>query len=137
MATFIRKLFGHFGAKKDHAYRKPVVRSEEEVGGFGVKVAAAAEITMHVPVVSWSAYGNGGVQGLKWYLQKLRVDNDGDVAQEFLSEVIPDCIDDHHQGMPPGLESVAQTMPAVLKGPVYTQDGNVHQAVEPFSFAND
>lgn len=62
MATFIRKLFGHFGAKKDHPHRKPVVRSEEEAGGFGVKVAVAADLTMHAPVMSWSVYGNGGVQ---------------------------------------------------------------------------
>ncbi|CAM6094415.1 unnamed protein product [Calypogeia fissa] len=129
MATFIRKLFGHFGAKKDHAHRKPEVRSEEG-GRCGVRVSVAAETAIHVPVVSRSAYGNGGVQGLTWYTEKLRVDDDGDVAQEFLSEATPECVDADHQGTPPRLESVVQTKPAILKGPVCTQNGNVHQDVE-------
>lgn len=51
--------------------------------------------------------------------------------------MIPDCIDVHDQRRPPGLESVARTRPAILKGPVSTQDGNVHQDVESLSIGHD
>jgi len=73
------------------------------------------------------------VQGLTWYAENLRADDDGDVAQEFLEEVLPS----ETQGGPHNkksrllvFETVLHTKPVKLKGPVRIQDGNVHQSVE-------
>lgn len=65
------------------------------------------------------------VQGLTWYAKELRADDDGDVAQEFLREVVPEARD-LNSTMPPCFEAVRHTRPVKLKGPVCTQDGNVH-----------
>lgn len=70
------------------------------------------------------------MQGLRWYADKLRVDDDGDVAQEFLSEVIPETPGPYNTRRPPRFESVPRTRPVKLKGDVCTHDGNVHQHVE-------
>lgn len=76
MAGFIRKIFGHFGGKKEDHSRKqpqaqgqwqgqPVQRPEATApGGFGVKVAVPVEPAVRTPVVSQCTYGNGGVQVL-------------------------------------------------------------------------
>ena len=39
-----------------------------------------------------------GLQGLQWYAEKLKMDEDGDVAQEFLTETItsPSALDNHN-----------------------------------------
>ncbi|KAL3687796.1 hypothetical protein R1sor_014105 [Riccia sorocarpa] len=159
MAGFIKKIFGHFGAKREdhhnrkqpnnqgheqeqgqgleqppnsHQYHQPYQKPEQAAspGGFGVRVAVPLEPAVRGPVVSQCTYGNGGVQGLKWYADKLRVDDDGDVAQEFLSEVIPETPGPYNKRRPPRFESVPRTRPAKLKGDVHTHDGNVHQHVE-------
>lgn len=62
------------------------------------------------------------MQGLTWYAKELRADDDGDVAQEFLREVAPEARDLNATT----LEAVRYTRPVKLKGPVHTQDGNVH-----------
>ena len=66
-----------------------------------------------------------GVQGLSWYAKELRADDDGDVAQEFLREVVPEARD-LNATTAPSFEAVRHTRPVKLKGPVCTQDGNVH-----------
>ncbi|KAL2629916.1 hypothetical protein R1flu_014602 [Riccia fluitans] len=135
MAGFIRKIFGHFGGKKEdhhhrkqpnnnqgqeqghgveqpahnHQYHQPYQTTEQTTspGGFGVKVAVPVEPSTRGPVVAQCTYGNGGVQGLKWYADKLRVDDDGDVAQEFLSEVIPETPGPYNKRRPPRFETTS------------------------------
>ena len=70
-----------------------------------------------------------GLQGLQWYAEKLKMDEDGDVAQEFLDEVVS-----HAPGSLPracrNFKLIVKTIPAKLKGPVCTSDGNVVQCIE-------
>ncbi|CAK9196784.1 hypothetical protein BDL97_11G055400 [Sphagnum fallax] len=127
MAGIFKKFFG-FGHKEETTKKT----AEEKIpatggGGFSVKVAVSADIT---PVLA-RCYGHGGVQGLTWYAENLRADDDGDVAQEFLEEVLPS----ETQGGPHNkksrllaFETVLHTKPVKLKGPVRIQDGNVHQS---------
>lgn len=136
MAGIFRKIFGGFSHghnKKDEretqapgqqqktpggtAHQKPA-------GGFSVKVAVPTDPVVHAPVVT-ECNGNGGVQGLSWYAKELRADDDGDVAQEFLREVVHEA-QDPKANPPPCFEAVRHTRPVKLKGPVCTQDGNVH-----------
>ncbi|RAL54733.1 unnamed protein product [Cuscuta campestris] len=41
------------------------------------------------PILFPCTSGDGGIQGLRWYAKRLRVDEDGDVADEFISEILP------------------------------------------------
>ena len=66
------------------------------------------------------------LQGLQWYAEKLKMDEDGDVAQEFLSETITSHSDsDNHN-----LEVKIPAKPIRLKGPLCILNGNVYQYVE-------
>jgi hypothetical protein len=68
-------------------------------------------------------------KGLKWYSERLRVDDDGDIAEEFLSEVLPAGPGNRNRRA--RFECVRQkTRPVTLKGPVCTHNGNVHQIIE-------
>eukprot|EP00246_Nothoceros_aenigmaticus_P011841 TRINITY_DN3389_c0_g1_i2.p1 TRINITY_DN3389_c0_g1~~TRINITY_DN3389_c0_g1_i2.p1 ORF type:complete len:135 (+),score=6.04 TRINITY_DN3389_c0_g1_i2:226-630(+) len=126
MAGLLKRFFSHFGSKKGGHESKETVST---YAGFSVKVAVPAHA--NVPVVSPCHSGEGGVQGLRWYVDGLRTDDDGDVADEFWSEVPTS----HKFGADTGrnlstLELVVSTRPVRLAGPVCTQHGNVHQSVE-------
>jgi hypothetical protein len=126
MAGIFRKIFG-FTHKKENE-KKPQDTVPQKTGGFSVKVAVPADPTLYAPVVT-QCNGNGGVQGLTWYAERLRADDDGDVAQEFLKEVVPRAQGPDRNAQPT-FEAVSHTRPVKLKGPVCTQNGNVHQTVE-------
>lgn len=72
-----------------------------------------------------------GYQGLQWYSEKLMMDEDGDVAQEFLDEVVSHASGSHsgYTRSLPSFKTKVKTRPARLKGPVRTYDGNVVQPV--------
>ncbi|XP_057518815.1 uncharacterized protein LOC130799660 [Amaranthus tricolor] len=54
--------------------------------GFSVPVQVPVERHAVGPILI-PCNGDGGVQGLKWYAERLRIDEDGDVADEFFHEV--------------------------------------------------
>ncbi|KAK9867404.1 hypothetical protein WJX84_010697 [Apatococcus fuscideae] len=55
-------------------------------GGFATKVAVPTQRL--APVLQNPGYGSdGGTQGLEWYKSRLKQDQDGDVADQFLEEV--------------------------------------------------
>ncbi|KAI4377966.1 hypothetical protein MLD38_015516 [Melastoma candidum] len=54
--------------------------------GFSVQVAV--ERPGLGPILAPCDSGDGGIQGLKWCTRRLRMDEDGDVAHEFLDEVV-------------------------------------------------
>ncbi|CAH2079317.1 unnamed protein product [Thlaspi arvense] len=56
--------------------------------GFGVPVQVAVERSDPGPILQPCAASDGGVQGLRWYSMRLKMDEDRDVADEFL--------EDHH-----------------------------------------
>ncbi|VVB08170.1 unnamed protein product [Arabis nemorensis] len=54
--------------------------------GFGVPVQVAVERSNPGPILQPCAASDGGIQGLSWYSMRLRIDEDGDVADEFLED---------------------------------------------------
>ncbi|KAL0687585.1 hypothetical protein Bca4012_087262 [Brassica carinata] len=82
--------------------------------GFGVPVQVAVERSQLGPVLQPCSAGDGGIQGLRWYTKRLRVDEDGDVADEFLEEgdKPTNAEDDHSSKTMPRLEAKRKTKPA-------------------------
>ncbi|XP_022737034.1 uncharacterized protein LOC111289933 [Durio zibethinus] len=80
------------------------------------------------------AYGDGGVQGLKWYAKRLRIDEDGDVADEFLDEVLPKTSGaasaENEQKPFPKFEVQYSTRPAKVKNQAISHDGKIQQHAE-------
>ncbi|KAM0823574.1 hypothetical protein ACQ4PT_070783 [Festuca glaucescens] len=58
--------------------------------GFSVQVPVPVDRPAPGPVLVPCHPGDGGVQGFRWYTRRLRIDEDGDVADEFLDEVLPE-----------------------------------------------
>lgn len=69
-------------------------------------------------------------QGFRWYTQKLLADEDGDIAEEFINEVLPDVRGRDDVREHPRLEVMHSTKPITLKGPVLSMNGNIHQHAE-------
>eukprot|EP00270_Netrium_digitus_P001051 TRINITY_DN11164_c0_g1_i1.p1 TRINITY_DN11164_c0_g1~~TRINITY_DN11164_c0_g1_i1.p1 ORF type:complete len:176 (-),score=7.76 TRINITY_DN11164_c0_g1_i1:409-936(-) len=109
MARFIRRTLGHLFSRQPENAADDVKgvedRSENLAGGFRVRKAVAvngrhesSELLLDSganPVVRLAASGDGGVQGLQWYVAGMRVDEDGDVADEFLREDVMQNDDRH------------------------------------------
>ncbi|GLJ22392.1 hypothetical protein SUGI_0421510 [Cryptomeria japonica] len=151
MVGFIKKILGHLGFIKEdnnenqqhqqqqqphhhqhhHHYQGPSVNNTvDSRQGFKMKVAVPTETAPQGPVV-YQCWGNdGGVQGFGWYTQKLQADEDGDIAEEFLNEVLPDVRGRDDLRVRPRLEVKHSTKPVTLKGPVISMNGNVHPCVE-------
>ncbi|XP_057978540.1 uncharacterized protein LOC131164981 [Malania oleifera] len=99
--------------------------------GFGVPVQVAVERAPVGPVLVPCSSADGGVQGLQWYAKRLRVDEDGDVADEFLGEVSPETSNaEDHQRPLPRFEVKYRTRPAKVRSQVMSPDGKVQQCVE-------
>lgn len=70
-------------------------------------------------------------QGLRWYAKRLRVDEDGDVADEFLSEVLPEKVSIEEQNRQfPKFEVKYQTKPAKIRNQVLSSAGKIQLCVE-------
>ncbi|KAL0913959.1 hypothetical protein M5K25_017454 [Dendrobium thyrsiflorum] len=93
---FLRRIAIIFGFLK---YDGQAVAGEQEckagrsvtrrpMRGFGLQVPVASKKFSVGPIVVPCSLGEGGVQGFSWYCRQLRVDDDGDVADEFLDEVL-------------------------------------------------
>ncbi|KAK9144488.1 hypothetical protein Sjap_004391 [Stephania japonica] len=100
--------------------------------GFSVKAPVAVD---RGPVLTPSLLGDGGVQGLRWYAQRLKIDEDGDVADEFFDEVLPDISSlssntDNHQRPPRKLKVKCSTQPAIVRKQMVAVDGRIHHGVE-------
>lgn len=72
------------------------------------------------------------VQGLRWYTKALRIDEDGDVADEFLDEVLLESSTstEDHQRSYPKFEVKYSTRPAKVKSLLLAPDGKIRQCVE-------
>ncbi|XP_052171100.1 uncharacterized protein LOC127787211 [Diospyros lotus] len=73
--------------------------------GFSVAVQVPVDRPQLGPVLVPCSVGSGGVQGLRWHARRLRIDEDGDVADEFLDEILPlpeslPGQNDQHQSFP-------------------------------------
>ncbi|KAI3874067.1 hypothetical protein MKX03_034334 [Papaver bracteatum] len=112
--------------------------------GFGVKVPVVVDRVNPGPLLVPTNLGDGGVQGLKWYAKRLRIDEDGDVADEFLDEVVQpvevsSAADDRRQVASAAddrkqllkkFELKYSTKPAKVRKQVITIDGKIHLSVE-------
>lgn len=116
---FFRRIAGFFGFSKDEVHDSKDGGEEEEAQGgqpsttpvrvketgprkgFSVPAKVVVVDRPHLgPVLTPSTSGDGGVQGLSWYGKHLWIDEDGDVADEFLEEVsseMPTLAVDHHK----------------------------------------
>ncbi|KAL3737816.1 hypothetical protein ACJRO7_019355 [Eucalyptus globulus] len=106
-------------------------RSYQETGlprrGFSVPVKVAVD--RPGPVLLPCDSGDGGVQGLLWCAKRLRIDEDGDVAHEFLDEVLPDAAEPEEWPQPK-FAARYSTRPATVKNQVISHDGKVQHCVE-------
>ncbi|KAI0500853.1 hypothetical protein KFK09_019071 [Dendrobium nobile] len=99
--------------------------------GFGLQVPAASKKPSAGPIVVPCSFGEGGVQGFSWYCRQLRVDDDGDVADEFLDEVLsPMSFGEQDQAAHSRFEVKYATKPALIKRQAITVNGDVHPCME-------
>ncbi|KAK0602063.1 hypothetical protein LWI29_029989 [Acer saccharum] len=83
------------------------------------------------PVLIPCTFGDGGVQGLRWYAKCLRIDEDGDVANEFLDEVLTETsvnVEEKHTPLSK-FEVRYSTKPVKVKNQV-SLDRRIQQCVE-------
>ncbi|WVZ78061.1 hypothetical protein U9M48_025832 [Paspalum notatum var. saurae] len=101
--------------------------------GFSVQVPVPVERQGPGPVLTPCPQGDGGVQGFTWYTRRLRIDEDGDVADEFWDEVIPEGSINNNDASPVARFQVKyNTKPAtlLLKKQVVTIDGDIRHSLE-------
>lgn len=143
---FLRKIAGIFGLSKDEAHELKdeqvnddprVVLDENQTRhlprkGFSVQVSV--DRAQPGPVLLPTNARDGGVQGFKWYARRLRIDEEGDVADEFLDEVLPEVKtvsvteDNKHRSLPT-FKVKCSTLPAKVRSQVLTQ-GRIQHSVE-------
>ncbi|KAJ7003584.1 hypothetical protein NC653_008717 [Populus alba x Populus x berolinensis] len=134
---FFKRLAGFLGfAKDDGGHEAPFRSNFQETGlprkGFSVPLQVAVERPQLGPVIVYCNSGDGGVQGLRWYAKRLRIDEDGDVADEFFDEVLPDTssnVDEQHKRLL-RFEVKYSTRPAKIKTQMMSHDGKIQQCVE-------
>ncbi|XP_068306090.1 uncharacterized protein [Pyrus communis] len=98
--------------------------------GFSVPRQVVVDRSLPGPVIVPCRSGDGGVQGLKWHAKRLRIDEDGDVADEFLDEVFPGMsISTENNRALPRFEVKHNTKAAKVKSQAL-HDGKIRQCVE-------
>ncbi|WOL05467.1 hypothetical protein Cni_G14196 [Canna indica] len=91
----LRKIVGFLGSSREEIAkeaRHSKGRGKDEAGGrTGASPASsggsARGFSMQVPVgpvLVPCDSGEGGVQGFRWFTRRLHIDEDGDVADEFI-----------------------------------------------------
>ncbi|CAL4971663.1 unnamed protein product [Urochloa decumbens] len=100
--------------------------------GFSVQVPVPVERQGPGPVLVPCPQGDGGVQGFRWYSRKLRIDEDGDVADEFLDEVIPESSINSDTSPIGRFQVKYNTKPAslALKKQIVAIDGDIRHSLE-------
>ncbi|MBA0753312.1 hypothetical protein Gogos_021133 [Gossypium gossypioides] len=101
--------------------------------GFSVPVQVAAARPHPAPLLLPCTSSDGGVQGLKWYAKRLRIDEDGDVADEFLDEVLSQTsgsANAENEKAFPKFQVKYNTRAANVKTQVMSHDGKIQQCVE-------
>ncbi|OIT40209.1 PREDICTED: uncharacterized protein LOC109237105 [Nicotiana attenuata] len=138
-----RRLAGFLGFSKDEG--QEVREEEDNVGegaqnsnnvplrkGFSVPVQVGVPRDLPGPILIACTTGHGGVQGLRWYAKRLRIDEDGDVADEFLNEIqldIPSSTEENHRKFP-RFELKYSTKPAKVTSQALSASGTIKHRVE-------
>ncbi|KAK4803716.1 hypothetical protein SAY86_003533 [Trapa natans] len=138
-----RKIAGLLGFGKDDVNRDEEGEEEEEERnrkgsgfqttglprkGFSVPVQVAVGRSNPGPLLVPCDSGDGGVQGLRWYAKRLRIDEDGDVAHEFIEEVSSGT--EEHKRQFPKFHVRYSTQPAKVKEQVMSPGGRIQHCVE-------
>lgn len=100
--------------------------------GFSVPIQVPVERAQLGPILVRCSSRNGGVQGLRWYAKLLRIDEDGDVADEFLEEMLrdtPSSTEEHHRQYPQ-FELKYTTKPAKVTNQALSAAGRIQHRVE-------
>ncbi|KAF8685887.1 hypothetical protein HU200_043801 [Digitaria exilis] len=152
MRGFLRRVAGIFGAPRDDADHSdssssssaaaaaefPLDRAAAAAAAHGARRGFSVQLPVPVerqgpgPVLVPCPQGDGGVQGFRWYAKRLRIDEDGDVADEFLQEVIPES-SINNDASPVGRFQVKyNTKPAVtaLRKQIVAVDGDIRHSLE-------
>ncbi|XP_068651396.1 uncharacterized protein [Aristolochia californica] len=138
---FLRRIAGIFGLLKDESHEaneeddEDRVRKEEAqprgpTERFSIRVPVAVEKAHPGPLLAPCSFGQGGVQGLRWHAKRLKIDEDGDVAEEFFDEVYTGVSRPENRNQPPKFEMIYSTRPAKVRSQVIAADGSIHQSVE-------
>ncbi|ONI06080.1 hypothetical protein PRUPE_5G039100 [Prunus persica] len=145
---FLRKMAGMLGFTKDDGHEVKDNGEEDEDDnqaqnranfqetglprkGFSVPVQVAVDRNLPGPVLVPCRSGDGGVQGLRWHAKRLRIDEDGDVADEFLDEVFPQMsVSTENSRALARFEVKYSTKPAKVRTQVLSPDGKIQQRVE-------
>ncbi|CAI9290630.1 unnamed protein product [Lactuca saligna] len=101
--------------------------------GFSVPVQVPVDRGHQIgPVLVPCVAGDGGVQGLGWYARRLKIDEDGDVADEFLVENILETEEIHQQKQQfvPKFEVKLNMKSAKARNPILSREGRIQHYVE-------
>ncbi|XP_062218072.1 uncharacterized protein LOC133918287 [Phragmites australis] len=100
--------------------------------GFSVQVPVPVERQGPGPVLVPCPQGDGGVQGFRWYTRRLRIDEDGNVADEFLDEVVPESSMSSDASPVGRFEVKYNTRPTALamKKQIIAVDGDIRHSLE-------
>lgn len=145
---FFRRIAGFLGLVKDEANaadggggggeeeeeedRTAKILPRGRDKGFSVQVPLTVERPSVGPVFIPCGVGEGGVQGFRWYARRLRIDADGDVADEFLTEIVPEAPSTNKQMTGPRFQMnyKTRTTAMAMRNQVIAVDGNVMQSLE-------
>ncbi|XP_061361453.1 uncharacterized protein LOC133305297 [Gastrolobium bilobum] len=135
---FLRRIAGFLGfAKDDHDLRQEPDGQPEpatmpsRVRDTDLPRKAKVFGVDRAPILAPSTSGDGGVQGLRWYAKRLKIDEDGDVADEFLDEVSAQtsALTVDHKKTVATFKLKYATIPAKVMTQVLS-DGKLQQCVE-------
>ncbi|KAD6453630.1 hypothetical protein R6Q59_015475 [Mikania micrantha] len=101
--------------------------------GFSVSVQVPVDKSRQIgPILEPCPAGDGGVQGLQWYTRCLKIDEDGDVADEFLEEVFTETVANSNAPQTTWSEFQVKltTKPAKARNPCLTRDGTIQHYVK-------
>ncbi|KAK4364614.1 hypothetical protein RND71_015972 [Anisodus tanguticus] len=131
-----RKLSGFLGFSKEEgnnlAPSSSNVAQNVPRRGFRVPIQVPVDRAHFGPIIVRCSLRHGGVQGLRWYAKRLRIDEDGDVADEFLNEIlhdIPSSTEEHHRQYPK-FELKYSTKPAKVTSQTLSAAGKIQHRVE-------
>ncbi|KAG1359383.1 hypothetical protein COCNU_08G008290 [Cocos nucifera] len=116
--------------EKDKRTGKSLPRGRAK--GFSVHVPVTVERPSVGPVLIPCGPGEGGVQGFRWYTRRLRIDEDGDVADEFLYETVPWTSSTDRQMTRPRLQVKYSNWPTAkaMRKQVIAVEGNIKLCLE-------
>ncbi|CAN1173651.1 hypothetical protein LINPERPRIM_LOCUS9409 [Linum perenne] len=98
--------------------------------GFSVPVQVPVDRQHPGPVLLPCKAGDGGVQGLKWHAKRLKTDEEGDVADEFLDETLSSNSSEQHTSSSTRFEAKLGVRQAKVKRQVMSRDGKLQHIIE-------